>query len=240
MIIKKVKKRTSQRTIIKPFEAIFNQLTQKPYCGNGCKGFAIRFFFKHIEHNKETIKSDRFNRKKCMRDLVTLEINMSRTCLINDLLPQLKVEQAFLNTMSQDEYNSFTRDSIVFCSIFSKSDGSVMPIHTFILSEGDTIYNSWLTDSSIPCNEKQLIIQEDEYSRIVSSMKPVKIENVTYLKLKELSNPILLSQVTDLFGLDRKHFIGSTVNNDVCIDKDIKDMLVSFRNCNISMIKLQH
>jgi hypothetical protein len=122
---------------------IFNKLkNKKSSYGNGCKGFAIEFFIEYIRQIKTPCNTD-----KCRDELLRIEMNMSKN--INNLLSVLPNETNYLHDMTIEQYNEFTSDSIVFCSIVRPYDGLIEAIHTFILYNGNTIYNSWSSDTSI-------------------------------------------------------------------------------------------
>lgn len=188
-------------------------------CLNGCKGFGAYFFIEYLVKLRK-IKRSEFD--TYLHELLNIEINMSSKITSDHMYKLIKFDLPvyFLSRMSSIEFDEITKDNILYCSIFKKVDGMVMPIHTFILSNGDTVYNSWISDTTIPCSEIDIYNSEyahhegDEDSiqcvRKIATMSPKKINvDDAFGKLKKLiTGPNHLSLITSIFGLDESNIIG--------------------------------
>lgn len=251
---RKNSKSQSNSIITKTSDSIFSKLKRsKTICLNGCKGFGAHFYIEYLTKLKKLTRSEYDN---YVKELIHIEINMTSKISSNHMFKLNKHELPvfFLSNMSQVIFDEITKGNILYCSIHKKIDGMVMPIHTFILSNGSIIYNSWTTDTTISCNdfetydsEYAYYEDEDECARKVAVMSPKRIlVHDSFNKLKQLTTTQNnFGLITSLFGLDESNIIGlgkkAEENMDMhqkIITTDSNKIMSDFHNSDILFVKI--
>ena len=244
----------SDSMITKTSDSIFSKLKKsKTMCLDGCKGFGAHFYIEYLTKLKK-LRHDEYD--SYVEELMHIEINMASKISSNHMfkLNKHQLPVFFLSNMSQVIFDEITKGNILYCSIHKKIDGIVMPIHTFILSNGSVIYNSWTTDSTISCSdfetydsEYAYYEDEDECARKVAVMSPKKvIVHDLFNKLKQLTTTQNnFELITSLFGLNESNIIGlgkkAEENMDMhqkIITTDSNKILSNLHNSDILFIKI--
>jgi hypothetical protein len=219
-------------------------------CLGGCKGFASHFFIKYLK-NIGIITQAMTHRY--IVQLPQIEMYLHLTSDNKYILLDHEFPISFLKDLTQEKFDEITKGNILYCSIYKHHYGSAMPVHTFILSDGDTIYNSWSTDAGIPCEDmkiydKQFTFKEDEDEcvriKVSMSQKIVKCDNL-YDRLNQLvTNQLKFENLSDLFGIDRSNVIGlgskskrNKVLHERIVSNDIENIMNSFEGCDILFLQ---
>lgn len=232
---------------------IYNKLySSKSKCvKGGCKGFAANFFIEYLKMKRDIIPPI----KPYINSLAKIDIGMYQKINSNNKLQlvNLRLSVAFIKNMSKVIYDDITRNTVVHCSIHKKTKSNIIPIHTFILFNGNIIYNSWDSNSSIDCNDLDLYKSsyqdkddKTECYRTDVRMPITKIEtDDTYNKLKSLiSGTSTMNELTGLFGLQDEHFIGlgptedSTLHFQI-IEEDKQKLFQDLNGSDILMLYLK-
>ena len=218
---------------------------------NGCKGFAVYFF---AEYLKLTNRIHPENMVDFINQLSQIEITLAPTLytdslIINDI--PLKIN--YLSKMNENEFSKFTSKKILFCSIVKQLPGQIMAIHTFILVNGNTVYNSWTTATGISSQllskfNRRLTSQNKngdcERNSIIMTPKKNVINNDSYEKFNTLiKNNTKFDLLTDLFGLTRDNITGfgrkgltRESEHKNLIDNDIVKTLDQFKGSEMILI----
>jgi hypothetical protein len=237
-------------SIIETSNEIYEDLKQEEdNCLNGCKGFGIHFFIRYLIKRGLILSKDT---DKYVKELLNIERNMYHSITNQNTyqLSRLNLPASFLSQMSSDDFDEMTNNKIIFGCIHRKEEGHRVPmaIHTFILSNGTTIYNSWTTDTSINCDDLDIYDStytyqedDDDCSRKMIIMSPKKVKsNNTFVKLHELTQIPDIRLLTQLFGIKESNLIGlgnkSSKNMDLhtrLVQEDIQTVLKGFVGSDI-------
>jgi hypothetical protein len=232
----RVNENNSQITIFQQADNIFesmpcNKLNCNDECLSqaiGCKKFASDFFSKYLidKGYKPRQRSTRSNKNVFAKDLMSFDVYIKK--LLSQPIFKLSMNNEFnkmIHTLlftpatTIQEYTTFTKNKIIYCCVYKLSSEGTNTIHTFILVNGNIIYNSWVTDSF-----------NNENYRITIRMKPVKIVSINTFELFQqlITNPNL-NILTNLFGLERSHFTDINKNTDTTLEhfKDSSIIMLS-------------
>jgi hypothetical protein len=245
--------RSPNNTITKTSDNIFAKLKDSGIaCLDGCKGFGAYFFTEYLSKLRK-IKRNEFD--TYVNELLYLESNMNHN-ITNHVyqMNRLQLPVHFLSEMSSIEFDDITKGNLVYCSSHKKLDSMIMQIHTFILSNGTTIYNSWTSDTTIDCSEmglynKEYVYYDDdeetECAKKVAIMSPTKVYvSDAFGSLKKLvSNNTDFELITSLFGLKKSNIIGTGKGNNSSahrdlIENDQQKILRHFNDSDILFVRL--
>ena len=111
---------------------------------NGCKNFGSKYLVEYLIYRKLILEIER---EHYFTILMNIELRLNNTMIyLTQKTPNLDIlnlnfQARFFNDLNQDSFNEFTKNSIVFCSMFkpNTSDG-IVAIHTFIIVNDDINY----------------------------------------------------------------------------------------------------
>ena len=234
--------------------SIFTTLTnyKNQIIMNGCKGFAVYFF---AEYLKLTNHINPENMVDFINQLSQIEITLAPTLYTTHLLQisDISLKINYLSKMNKMIFKHITSNKILFCSIVKQLQGQIMAIHTFILVNGNTVYNSWTTATGISSQllskfNRRLTSQNKngdcERNSIIMTPKKNVINNDSYNKFKNLiGNNTKFDLLTDLFGLTRDNITGfgrkgltRESEHKNLIDNDIVKTLDQFKGSEMILI----
>ena len=234
-------------------ELIFIQLknSKNQIIMNGCKGFAVYFFAEYLKRMNHINPE---NMVDFINQLSQIEITLAPTLYTYLLqISDISLKINYLSKMNKIIFNRITSNKILFCSIVKQLQGQIMAIHTFILVNGNTVYNSWTTATGISSQSlsqynRRLTSQNKngdcERNSIIMTPKKNVINNDSYEKFNTLiKNNTKFDLLTDLFGLTRDNITGfgrkgltRESEHKNLIDNDIVKTLDQFKGSEMILI----
>jgi hypothetical protein len=228
-------------------------------CIHGCKNYAAKFFVKYLERIGQLPTLNKTTENSYIRKMTTLDFNLrskitNRRLVLNIPPTTDKLNIAFYSDLTKPAFNSIVENRIVFAMLY-REERSINPIHTFIISNGNIIYNSWSSDTRINSknrlafNEKYVKPDEGSYYRVNFNMAPIRhdVKGDLYDNFHELiTNPSDMKQLTDIFGLDKDNAIGlgvkkiaqKNIHNQI-IRTDISSLLELIQGSNLFFVYVE-